>query len=635
MDFLFPNMLEPDPGPVEVPQPGRGQMDALKEQHKHEIRVECNMEEFPYFRLGKRNSKDFNKIHFAREVRSNDGGTIKQRWVVVADSELGLPGPFDQDVYVAMEAIIDEVGIHPEGYVPFTCYRIAQILGKDHSGRTYQGIREALMRMVSTRITSEKAFYLRDERVWISETFHLYDSVRFEERQSARTRAAFEYNLLFPCRWYIASRRANYVKPLDMNLYKQLGLPAAKKLYRYLDKRRHSSPREVKVDLFHLADVLPIAPSFPSKLKQVLRPPCQQLKDVGFLHDFKIVQIYGTKTWQAIFTFPDQQPIIGHDHRIDPKVQMLMDRGITQTAAESLVHAYPERIQPQIEAFDWMSANKNRATKNNPAGYLRKAIEDNYAPPKGFMDEAERQEIVRQALEENKVKQEKEEVESQIRRQLKAQIDQVKANLTPQEFTDLRKEAEDNLGSFVKQRLDRDMRNLGYLSDSSLSVIEFELDRIIEGRYLNIPIEGMTNDGERMTNDEIPNDERNPNDEIRIAPAAAVSGNGNQESGEDHRPQTTDNETAALQHSTLGSGIGNQESGEDHRPQTTDNEAAALQHSNTPTLQHSHALTPPHSHPPTPSSKKDFSHNLFEQFLPEAGKGSGIGNQASGGPGPQ
>jgi hypothetical protein len=582
MDFLFPNMLEPDPGPVEVPQPGRGQMDALKEQHKHEIRVECNMEEFPYFRLGKRNSKDFNKIHFAREVRSNDGGSIKQRWVVVADSELGLPGPFDQDVYVAMEAIIDEVGIHPDGYVPFTCYRIAQILGKDHSGRTYQGIREALMRMVSTRITSEKAFYLRDERVWISETFHLYDSVRFEERQSARTRAAFEYNLLFPCRWYIASRRANYVKPLDMNLYKQLGLPAAKKLFRYLDKRRHSSPREVKVDLFHLADVLPIAPSFPSKLKQVLRPPCQQLKGVGFIHDFKIVQIHGTKTWQAIFTFPSEQPIIAPDQPIDPKVQMLMDRGITQTAAESLVHAWPERIQPQIEAFDWMSANKNKATRNNPAGYLRKAIEENYTPPKGFMDEVERQEIVRRAVEENKIKQEKEEVEAQIRRQLKAQIEQVKANLSVQELTDLRKEAEDNLGSFVKQRLDRDMRNLGYLSENSLSAIEFEFDRIIEGRYLNIP-------SAEMTNDEMPNDERSPNDEARIVPS--------------------DSEKADAQ---VESGIGNQESGNASSP-----------------------LPPLSSSPPSTPPKKAFSHSLFEQFLPGSGKGTSIGNQVSGGPGPQ
>lgn len=558
MDFLFPNMLEPATGPVEVPKPGRGQMDALKEQHKHEIRVECNMEEFPYFRLGKRNSKDFNKIHFAREVRSNDGGSIKQRWVVVGDSELGLPGPFDQDVYVAMEAIIDEVGIHPEGYVPFTCYRIAQILGKDHSGRTYQAIREALMRMVSTRITSEKAFYLRDERVWISETFHLYDSVRFEERQGARTRAAFEYNLLFPCRWYIASRRANYVKPLDMNLYKQLGLPAAKKLFRYLDKRRHNNPREVKVDLFHLADVLPIAPSFPSKLKQVLYPPCQQLKDVGFVHDFKIVQLYGTKSWQAIFTFPNAQPIIAPDQPIDPKVQILMDRGITQSAAESIVHAYSERIQPQIEAFDWMVANKNKAIKNNPAGYLRKAIEDNYAPPKGLMDEVERQEIIHRAVGENKIKQEKEEAAAQIRRQLKAQIEQVKTNLAPQELAALQKEAEDNLGSFLKQRLERDMRDLGCLTENSLSIVEFELDRIIEGRYLNIPAEGMTNG-------EIPNDPKSPNDETRIelprSEGPAVSGVGYQKPGGASYPSIF----------------------------------------------------------PSPQ-KKGFSHSLFDQFLPGAGK---------------
>ena len=204
------------------------QLEAFKARQKREIRVECNMEEFPYFRLSKRDSKTVNKITFAREVKNDRGGALKQRWIVVADSELGLPGPFDQDVYVAMETIIDEVGIHPDGYVPFTCYRIAQLLGKDHSGRTYQNIRTALMRMVATRITSEKAFYLRGENVHISETFHLYDSVRFEERKNVkRSKASFEYNLLFPCRWYIESRRQNYTKPLNLNLYKNLKSPAA------------------------------------------------------------------------------------------------------------------------------------------------------------------------------------------------------------------------------------------------------------------------------------------------------------------------------------------------------------------------------------------------------------------------
>jgi len=148
--FLFPE-LHTEPAKTRASEV---ELEKLKARQKQEIRVECNMEEFPYFRLSKKDSKTFNKILFAREIRHEEGGTIKQRWTVVADSELGLPGPFDQDVYVAMEAIIDEAGIHADGYIPFTCYRIAQLLGKDHSGRTYKNIQQALMRMVATRITS-------------------------------------------------------------------------------------------------------------------------------------------------------------------------------------------------------------------------------------------------------------------------------------------------------------------------------------------------------------------------------------------------------------------------------------------------------------------------------------------------
>jgi len=478
---LFTNLHTADP------QVAEDSLERLKTRQRQEIRVECNMEEFPYFRLSKKDSKTLNKIHFAREVKNDAGGSIKQRWIVVADAELGLPGPFDQDVYVAMESLIDEVGIHPDGYVPFTCYRIAQLLGRDDSGSTYRQVRQALMRMVATRITSEKAFYLRDEKVYISETFHLYDSVRFEERISPkRSKAPFEYNLLFPCRWYILSRQQNYTKPLDINLYKRLESPAAKKLFRYLDKRRHSSARQVTVDLFHLSDVLPLAPGFPSKIMQVLAEPHQQLQAVGFLQDIQFSPVPDTRNWQIRYTFPDVIPNIQDSNPGDPLVQMLVGRGLAQNVSEFLVKQYPDRIRPQVEAFDWLIANQSPQVEHNPPGYLRKAIEDNYVAPPGFLSDEEKQAVIDKGIEENERQKQKEEEETRRQQERKAQIEQIKTNLPPSELEKLRREAEENLSGFHRERL-RQKRSDGSPSYSSLSAVELELDEIIERRYLNLP----------------------------------------------------------------------------------------------------------------------------------------------------
>jgi len=482
--YLFSDLHTSDP----TDRATEESLARLKARQKQEIRVECNMEEFPYFRLSKKDSKTFNKIHFAREVRNTDGGSVKQRWVVVADSELGLPGPFDQDVYVAMEAIIDEIGIHPDGYVPFTCYRVAQLLGRDHGGSTYRQIRQALTRMVSTRITSEKAFYLRDEKVYISETFHLYDSVRFEERVNPkRSSAAFEYNLLFPCRWYVFSRRQNYTKPLDLNLYKQLSSPTAKKLFRYLDKRRHAHPNQVTLDLFHLSDVLPLTPGFPSKLKQVLAEPHQQLQEVGFIKNVAFSPVSGTKNWQIVYTFPQDIPEIAGAHPGEPLAQMLVNRGLSANVAGFLAQQYPERVQPQVEAFDWLLATNGAQVKHNPPGYLRKAIEDNYAPPPGLLSDEEREEVIQKGIEENQERRKQDEEETRRAQELKGQIEQVKAHLPPDELAKLRKEAEENLNGFLRDRLLRDRRSEGSASYSSLSALEYEIDRTIESRYLNLP----------------------------------------------------------------------------------------------------------------------------------------------------
>ena len=64
---------------------------------------------------------------------------------------------------------------------------------------------------------------------------------------------------------------------------------------------------------------------------------------------------------------------------------------ITATTAEDLVAAHPqERIDRQIEVFDWLVQTKDKRVSKSPAGYLVESIRDDYAAPKGYVSKADR-----------------------------------------------------------------------------------------------------------------------------------------------------------------------------------------------------------------------------------------------------
>jgi hypothetical protein len=90
-------------------------------------------------------------------------------------------------------------------------------------------------------------------------------------------------------------------------------------------------------------------------------------------------------------------------------VQALLAIGIGQKAAQRLASRYrAERIAEKLEFLAFLQAERP-ATVENPRGWLRRAIEDDYGPPDGFVapaalaaEEVERQrqeaEIARLAL---------------------------------------------------------------------------------------------------------------------------------------------------------------------------------------------------------------------------------------------
>lgn len=69
----------------------------------------------------------------------------------------------------------------------------------------------------------------------------------------------------------------------------------------------------------------------------------------------------------------------------DEIIKALTNRGITGKVAEVLVREYPDRISEKIKVFDWLKKAEDNRISKNPAGYLRKSIEENYPPPDDYV----------------------------------------------------------------------------------------------------------------------------------------------------------------------------------------------------------------------------------------------------------
>ncbi len=72
-------------------------------------------------------------------------------------------------------------------------------------------------------------------------------------------------------------------------------------------------------------------------------------------------------------------------------VGALREFGLSQSAAEHLTTTYPEEyLLQKLDLAQWLVSSNSPLVSKNPAGYLRKAIEDDYTPPRRYKNKADR-----------------------------------------------------------------------------------------------------------------------------------------------------------------------------------------------------------------------------------------------------
>ena len=121
----------------------------------------------------------------------------------------------------------------------------------------------------------------------------------------------------------------------------------------------------------------------------------------------------------------------------DKALIQLMQRGITKLVAEALVCSFAsEQIQRQIEVFDYLIENKNPLVAKNPAGFLRKSIEENYHPPKEYLGQRNK-------------KDKKQKIEDCQERWLKHREELIKQDIANWDQIPLEKRIEGRLGFWI------------------------------------------------------------------------------------------------------------------------------------------------------------------------------------------
>lgn len=339
------------------------------------VPAEGNFEEHPYFRVGDRNAGE-GILQYRNELRTNEGNVLQQSWTVRAAHGRGLPGRFDQDVYVALLQMIDHRGLPEDGWIHFSLYELVDLMGRSHSGRDYRQVRESLKRLATTSVESENAFYHRGRKEYLTDTFSLLTEIKLSEYEGPGGERG-DRNRVHLSKFFVESYRANYLKNIDARLYWSLSSPIAKRLYRLIDKKR-GGKGIWEVELFSLRDRIPLSSyKYASKIKEKLAPAHKELAEKEFLEGvgyrksdgvefaaYRITTSYKSRRAVAL------EPRTGDDVFC---IQRLKAEGMEADAAELLVASYGrDRVMHYVEALPY------RRNLRNPAGWLRKAIEENY-----------------------------------------------------------------------------------------------------------------------------------------------------------------------------------------------------------------------------------------------------------------
>lgn len=431
---------------------------------------EMNLAEFSVSYLGFRVPPNIKTLIRKDEIFDKAKQQFVQRELVVTASDAyGLPTSRDDELLLHLIDLAWLQTRFKSREIQFSRYELARMMGWPTSGASYRRIDDALARWHGVSLHWKKSWRSKEDGQWNTKMFHILEEVNIQD--SRRTKGQQELRLC-SCtlsQEFFNSLKNGNVKPLNMDMFRRLDVPAARQMYRFLDKRFHHT-RTYRADLNTFAcEKIGFSRNYkPSKLIEKMRPGIRELEESGYitsLPDDKRFVKTGRGQYDIVFhrasrelTNVAQAPA---PDDVDARTvyKALVDRGITAATARKLVDdknttlAY---IRGKIELFDWTRENDPEKVKKSPSGWLFKAISNDWKAPDSFETKAER-EAKKVATEERKRKLKQQELECKAQQakqtaEQKQQVADYLATLSHGQKIALERDAIANAPQFLKER---------------------------------------------------------------------------------------------------------------------------------------------------------------------------------------
>ena len=355
-------------------------------------RDELNFAEFPIAAVSDTVPDNQKTLEFTDEIFDpSSGKPVTRTLTITAADKFGLPTALDDEVLLGLIQLTSEQQFR-DRRVHFSRYGLIKLLGWRDESKSYKRVEDSLNRWAGVTLQYRKAWWSKEERCWVNETFHVIDQVsvfdreRIERRRRmakdspAKALSSFAWN-----ETVFQSFQAGYLKSLDFDFYKSLGSAIAKRLYRFLDKRFYHRARwEFDLQTFACEHVGLSKNYSNSELKRKLLPAVRELEGRGFLAPLAEADRFHQVergSWRAVFVKaqPKVRALPPEDGG-DTTVRELVARGIAQRSALKLLAQHPRhKIQEKIRLYDGLKARGGERTIRNRGGWLYAAIVNDYA----------------------------------------------------------------------------------------------------------------------------------------------------------------------------------------------------------------------------------------------------------------
>jgi len=207
-------------------------LDKQIELTKEKIRPELNLEKLPIFLPSHSPKKERFKYRIIKRGNSKIG--------INPHNLYGNLITLDKDVLYSIYQLWEDFGKRPDGFLPISRQKIAEILGMPTTGKTIELLKQSLIRLGSCTFTFEGYFYNNKtkETYEILDLFHILTDLKIitkkkKDKNKPETREERGFCKINPL--IVQNILNNYCKPLYFKTYLGLEGEITKLLYSHLD----------------------------------------------------------------------------------------------------------------------------------------------------------------------------------------------------------------------------------------------------------------------------------------------------------------------------------------------------------------------------------------------------------------